>query len=265
MVFFSQIWEALSTPEYITTLLKGFRTTLIIAVGASVLGLVLGIIVAVVKIAALKNKKKMAVPVFICNLYVSVIRGTPVALQLFIMAFAILAIRGFPLEITAILTFGINSGAYVAESLRGGIQSVDAGQEEAARSLGLNGLQSMRYIIIPQAIKNVIPAIGNELIALLKETSIVSMVGVVDLTYAAQIIGAGNKMATYLAPMVVAAIFYLAVVYLLIFAIRAIEKKMKESEQHVDERKAEKCRMRMEKRLAAIDERYEKNCLQRVK
>ena len=131
--------------------------------------------------------------------------------------------------------------------------------------MGLNGLQSMRYIIIPQAIKNVIPAIGNELIALLKETSIVSMVGVVDLTYAAQIIGAGNKMATYLAPMVVAAVFYLAVVYLLIFAIRAIEKKMKESEQHVDERKAEKCRMRMEKRLAAIDERYEKNCLQRVK
>lgn len=260
MLFFQQLWEVISTSKYILLILQGFRTTLIIAVGASVLGLVLGIIVAVVKIAAQKNKKGMAIPLFICNLYVSVIRGTPVALQLFIMAFAIFAIRGFPLELTAVLTFGINSGAYVAESLRGGIQSVDAGQEEAARSLGLSGMQSMMSIIIPQAIKNVIPAIGNELIALLKETSIVSMVGIIDLTFAAKIIGAGNEMATYLAPMVVVALFYLAVVYLLIFGIRAIERKMKQSEQHIDERKAEKCRIRMEKRLKAIDENYEKIC-----
>ncbi len=257
-MFFQQIWEAVSTPKYITLILEGFRTTLIIAVGASVLGLVLGIIVSVVKIAAQKNKKKMAVPLFICNLYVSVIRGTPVALQLFIMAYAIFAIRGFPLELTAILTFGINSGAYVAESLRGGIQSVDSGQDEAARSLGLSGGQSMRYIIIPQAVKNVIPAIGNELIALLKETSIVSMVGIIDLTFSAKIIGAGNEMATYLAPMVVVALFYLAVVYILIFVVRAIEKKMKQSEQHVDEKKAERCRRRMEKRLQSIDENYKK-------
>lgn len=180
------------------------------------------------------------------------------ALQLFIMAFAILAIRGFPLELTAILTFGINSGAYVAESLRGGIQSVDAGQTEAARSLGLGEGQAMLHIVIPQAIKNVIPAIGNELIALLKETSIVSMVGIIDLTFSARIIGSGSEMATYLAPMIVAALFYLAVVYLLVLIIRIIEKKFKQSEQHIDEKKMEKCRLRMEKRLRAIDARYEK-------
>ena len=245
--------------------MEGFKTTLIIAVGASVLGLVLGTLVSVVKIAAQRNRRSvlLRIPEFICNLYVSVIRGTPVALQLFIMAFAILAIRGFPLELTAILTFGINSGAYVAESLRAGIQSVDLGQTEAARSLGLSEAQSMFSIVIPQAIKNVIPAIGNELIALLKETSIVSMVGIVDLTNAAKIIGAGNEMATYLAPMVVAAIFYLAVVYLLIFAVRAIERKMKQSEQHIDEKKAEKCRVRMEKRMKAIEANYQKEQLRR--
>lgn len=260
MVFFRQLWEAVSTGKYIKLFLEGFGTTLIIAVGASVLGLLLGTVVSVVKIAAQKNRRNrwLRVPEFICNLYVSVIRGTPVALQLFIMAFAILAIRGFPLELTAILTFGINSGAYVAESLRAGIQSVDAGQTEAARSLGLSEAQSMLSIVIPQAIKNVIPAIGNELIALLKETSIVSMVGIVDLTNAAKIIGAGNEMATYLAPMVVAALFYLAVVYLLIFGIRAIERKLRQSEQHIDDKKAEKCRQRMVRRLAAIDAAFEK-------
>lgn len=258
-MLFKQIWEVFSTSKYITLLLEGFRTTLIIAVGASVLGLVLGTIVAVVKIAAQKGGRGMIVPNIICDIYLTIIRGTPVALQLFIMAFAILAIRGFPLELTAVLTFGINSGAYVAESLRGGIQSVDAGQTEAARSLGLGEGQAMLHIVIPQAIKNVIPAIGNELIALLKETSIVSMVGIIDLTFGAKIIGAGNEMATYLAPMIVAALFYLAVVYLLVFIIRIIEKKFKQSEQHVDEKKMEKCRCRTEKRLRAIDARYEKS------
>ena len=257
-MLFQQIWEVFSTSEYITLVLEGFRTTLIIAVGASLLGLVLGTIVAVVKIAAQKGGRGMIIPNIICDVYLTIIRGTPVALQLFIMASAILAIRGFPLELTAILTFGINSGAYVAESLRGGIQSVDAGQTEAARSLGLGEGQAMLHIVIPQAIKNVIPAIGNELIALLKETSIVSMVGIIDLTFSARIIGSGSEMATYLAPMIVAALFYLAVVYLLVLIIRIIEKKFKQSEQHIDEKKMEKCRLRMEKRLRAIDARYEK-------
>ena len=116
-MFFDLIWEIISSPKYMSTILEGFSMTVIIACGAAVLGLVLGIIVAVVKIAAKKNKKLKVFEV-ICDLYVSIIRGTPVALQLFILAFGILTIRGFPLEITAIIAFGINSGAYVAESLR---------------------------------------------------------------------------------------------------------------------------------------------------
>ena len=178
-----------------------------------------------------KNKKALCVPNAICNIYVTIIRGTPVALQLFIMVFAIFAIRGFPLEITAILTFGINSGAYVSENIRAGILSIDKGQTEAGLSLGLTGGQTMRLIVMPQAIKNVIPTIGNELIALLKETSIVSMVGLIDLTYAARIIGAGDKMANYLVPMLVAAAFYLIFVYAIAFIIKLLEKRMRRGER----------------------------------
>ena len=149
------------------------------------------------------------------------------ALQLFIMAYAIFAIRGFPKEITAIIAFGINSGAYVSENIRAGILSVDIGQTEAGRALGLNGRTTMIKIVIPQAIKNVIPAIGNELIALIKETSIVSMIGMYDLTQAAKVIGAGNNMASYIVPMSVAACFYLAIVYLLTFVIKKIEGRLR--------------------------------------
>lgn len=255
MEFFKNIWEVFSTQEYMQIIWKGLGTTLLVSCCAALLGLLLGTIVAVVKIAATRSKK-LRIPNMICNLYIGIVRGTPVALQLFIMAFAIFAIRGFPLEITAILTFGINSGAYVAENLRAGILSVDAGQTEAGRSLGLNGAMTMRHIVIPQAIKNVIPAIGNELIALIKETSIVSMVGLIDLTFAAKIIGAGDKMADYLVPMLVVALFYLAIVYALTFVLRRIERKLRESEQHIDEAKAEKVRVRVSKKMDKIRNAY---------
>ena len=129
------------------------------------------------------------------------------------------------------ITFGLNSGAYVAENIRAGILSVDVGQTEAGRALGLSSKTTMLKIVIPQAIKNVIPAIGNELIALIKETSIVSMVGLVDLTAAAKIIGAGDKMANYLVPMLVTALFYLAIVYALTFAIKYIEKRLRRGDR----------------------------------
>lgn len=230
MNFFKDMFTIFSNESYMQIFWKGLGTTLSVALGASIIGLVLGLIVAVVKIASAKNKKIKFLEI-LCDIYVGVIRGTPVALQLFIMAFVIFAIRGFPLEVTAIITFGINSGAYVAESLRAGIQSVDYGQTEAGRSLGLSGAQVYQSVVIPQAIKNVIPTIGNELIALLKETSIVSMVGLIDLTFAAKIVGAGDKMADYFVPMMVAAIFYLVIVYALTFVIKAIERRMRKSER----------------------------------
>ena len=194
MDFIKNIGVLITNEKYMGMLFEGLGTTLLISVFAALLGLIIGTVVAMVGIAA--DSPVMKLPKLICKLYVTIIRGTPMALQLFIMAYTIFAIRGFPKEIIAIIAFGINSGAYVSENIRAGILSVDIGQTEAGRALGLNGKTTMMKIVIPQAIKNVIPAIGNELIALIKETSIVSMIGMYDLTQAAKVIGAGNNMAS---------------------------------------------------------------------
>ncbi len=225
MNFISKVIELFTTERYMESVWRGLETTLIISVLAAILGLLLGTLVAFISIA--KPSRWMTVPKAICKLYITIIRGTPMALQLFIMFYVIFTFRGFPELITATLAFGINSGAYVAENIRAGILSVDIGQTEAGRALGLSSRVTMLKIVIPQAIKNVIPAIGNELIALIKETSIVSMIGMYDLTMAAKIIGSGNNMASYIVPMAVVALFYLAIVYLLTFAIKMIERRLR--------------------------------------
>ncbi len=229
MDFINKIIELFTTQKYMDSIWQGLQTTLVISVLAALLGLILGIIVAMVTIA--KDTKWTKIPKLICKIYITIIRGTPMALQLFIMAYVIFAIRGFPQVITATIAFGLNSGAYVAENIRAGILSVDIGQTEAGRALGLTSRITMQKIVIPQAIKNVIPAIGNELIALIKETSIVSMIGMYDLTMAAKIIGSGNNMASYIVPMTVVALFYLAIVYLLTFGIKLIEKRLRASDK----------------------------------
>ena len=215
MNFIEGIIELFSTSKYMASMMEGLKMTLIISFFAAILGLLLGILVALVSIS--KGNKWMKIPQAICKLYVTVVRGTPMALQLFIMFYVIFTFRGFPEVVTAVIAFGFNSGAYVAENIRAGILSVDIGQTEAGRALGLSSATTMFRIVIPQAIKNVIPTIGNELIALIKETSIVSMIGMYDLTMAAKIVGSGNNMASYIVPMSVAALFYLAIVYLLTF------------------------------------------------
>ncbi len=225
MDFLSKIIELFATEKYMDSIWEGLKLTLTISILAALLGLVLGVIVALVGMA--KDSWAMKLPKLLCKIYITIIRGTPMALQLFIMAYVIFAIRGFPLVVTATIAFGVNSGAYVAENIRAGILSVDIGQTEAGRALGLTGATTMAKIVIPQAIKNVIPAIGNELIALIKETSIVSMIGMYDLTMAAKIIGSGNNMASYIVPMTVVALFYLAIVYLLTFGIKLIEKRLR--------------------------------------
>ena len=229
--FFETFGKIFSSKEYMGMLFEGLWCTLLISFGATLVGIVLGTLVAIVKIVPSK-KTVMKVLNFICDVYTTVFRGTPMALQLFIMAFVIFAIRGFPMEIVAILAFGINSGAYVSESIRAGILSVDIGQTEAGRALGLPYSKTMWKIVIPQAIKNVIPAIGNEIIALIKETSIVSMVGgLYDLTLVAKILGGGDKLANFLVPMTVVALFYLAIVYSLTFVIKLIERRLRASDK----------------------------------
>ena len=166
--------------------LTGIKNTIIIAFFATLIGIIIGLFVAVIRYSA-KNNKKFFIVDKICSLYVAVIMGTPVVVQLLIMYYTIFSNLDNSVLI-AIMTFGINSGAYVAEIARAGIESIDKGQMEAGLSLGLNSNKTMFLIIMPQAIKNILPALGNEFIALLKETSVVGFVPVIDLTNAGNII-----------------------------------------------------------------------------
>ena len=225
--------KILSNKEMVAYIFEGMWHTVVVTIVAALIGLVLGVIVALVKIAAEQNKW-MKIPAAICNVYTTVIRGTPVALQLFIMVFAVFAIRGFK-PYAAILTFGFNSGAYVSENIRAGINSVDRGQLEAGRALGLTWLQTMVRIIIPQAIKNIIPAIGNEMIALLKETSIISWVGATpgtltfDLNAAASTIYA--TIPNYIASGLIVGCCYLVVVYLMVILVKVVERRLRQSDK----------------------------------
>ena len=234
MKLINDIIEIITTKELRGYLFEGFFNTLIVTVCAAAIGLVLGVIIAVIKVFA-KENKYLKIPGIICDVYTTVIRGTPVALQLFLMVFAILAIPGF--KVTAvIITFGLNSSAYVSENIRAGIMSVDKGQMEAGRSLGLTRLKTMLKIIFPQAIKNVIPSIGNELIALVKETSIVSLVGstvgtlTFDLNQATQTIN--KEISNYLAPAILAGVLYLIIVYGITLLIKLFERRMALSDRH---------------------------------
>ena len=227
------IIKILSNGELVGYIFKGMGSTLLVTICAALIGLVLGFAVAIVKIAA-ENNKHMKIPAFICNIYTTVIRGTPVALQLFVLVFAVFAIPGFK-PYAAIITFGINSGAYVSENIRAGIMSVDKGQLEAGRALGLTWFQTMMKIILPQAIKNIIPAIGNEMIALLKETSIISWVGATpgtltfDLNAAASTIY--HVIPNYIASGILVGCCYLVIVYVMVYVVKYLERRLRQSDK----------------------------------
>lgn len=226
--FFGKLIELFTTPEYIDSLLHGFLLTLEISFFAIIVALILGTLIALIETA--KPSPLLVVPKFICRVYTTVIRGTPMALQLFIMFFVIFAIRDFPELVTAVLAFGLNSAAYSSEIIRGGILSVDKGQTEAGLALGLSPKTVFWKIVAPQAVKNIIPALGNEIITVFKETAIVSMIGMYDLNMAAKDIGSGQNMASYVVPMFTAALFYLFVVYLITFLARRLEKKLRKAD-----------------------------------
>lgn len=228
--FFDNVVKIFTEKSYISSIADGLETTITVSLGAALLGLIIGTLVTFVKILPEAGWKTKVAKV-ICNIYVTIIRGTPVALQLFIAAFVIFNFRGFPPVVTAIFAFGVNSGAYVSENFRAGICSVDKGQSEAGRALGLSFKTTLLKIVFPQAVKNVIPAIGNELIALVKETSIVSMIGMFDLTMAAKVIGSGQNLASYFAPMAVVAVFYLAIVYLITLVIKLLERRLSKNDR----------------------------------
>lgn len=216
-----KLYETFIVTNYYTTMLDGLKNTVIITLGALLIGVVIGTLIAVVKYFA-EEKTAWKPLAALCDLYVTVIRGVPVVVLLLVFYFIILtSANGI---MVAILTFGINSGAYMAELVRGGINSVDAGQAEASRSLGLSRLQTMRKVILPQAIRYILPAIGNELIALLKETSVAGYVAVVDLTRAGNLVR--NNTYDAVNPLLTVAVTYLILVVGLSRILKRFENRM---------------------------------------
>ncbi|MGI6017386.1 MAG: amino acid ABC transporter permease [Marvinbryantia sp.] len=209
-------------------LVDGLKATMTITVFAVMIGILLGFIVAVVRSTNEKTGKLKLLNV-ICKVYLTVIRGTPVVVQLLIIYFVIFGSVNIDQILVAILAFGFNSGAYVAEIIRSGIMSIDNGQFEAGRSLGFNYPQTMIYIILPQALKNVLPALANEFIVLLKETSVAGYIGLVDLTKAGTII----QSRTYepFLPLVAVALIYLALVMLFTKLVSLLERRLRNSER----------------------------------
>ena len=209
-------------------LLDGFITTMLISFCSAVLGILIGFLVAVVR-SICDQTGRLKLLNLLCKIYLTVIRGTPVVVQLLIIYFVIFGPFDVDKVFVAIIAFGVNSGAYVAEIVRSGINAVDPGQMEAGRSLGLSYPQTMRLIILPQAIKNVLPALGNEFISLLKETSVCGYIALQDITKGGDII----RSQTYDAflPLTAVALIYLAVVMLFTWLLGKLERRLKKNER----------------------------------
>ena len=217
-------------------LLNGLGVTIQITLISIVLGLIIGVVIATIRSTydltkdEMRGCKKSVMKILnaFARVYLPVIRGTPVVIQLLIIFFVIFASSTNGV-MSAVIAFGINSGAYVAEIIRGGIMSIDKGQMEAGRSLGFNYIETMRYIIIPQALKNVLPSLANEFIALLKETSVAGYVAVVDLTRAGNIIR-GKTFSAFM-PLFAVALIYLAMVMILTYFVGVLERRLRNSER----------------------------------
>ena len=212
----------------------GLKITFIVTLGALVIGIIIGLIIAIIRTShdSIVNKKPpIILRIFngICKLYLTVIRGTPMMVQLLIMGFVVMVPKTETARIVCgIVTLGINSGAYVAEIARSGLMSVNAGQTEAGRSLGFNYIQTMWYIVIPQAIKNILPALGNEMITLLKDTSLVSVIALRDVTKQAQNIISKTYQAYV--PYISLALIYLVIVIILTILLGILERRLRKSD-----------------------------------
>ena len=205
----------------------GLGVTLQVTFFAVLIGIALGFLVAVIRSTCDKTGK-LKILDFICRIYLTVIRGTPVVVQLLIIYFVIFGSSDISKGIVAVMAFGLNSGAYVAEIFRSGIMSVDNGQFEAGRSLGFNYVQTMVYIVMPQAFKNVLPALGNEFIVLLKETSVSGYIALQDLTKGGDII----RSRTYDAfmPLIAVALIYLVMVMIFTKLVNMLERRLRNSD-----------------------------------
>ncbi len=217
-----QINNALIVDNRYKYILTGIGNTLIMAFFAVIIGLILGLIIALVR-NNYDNNKKMPILNFLCKTYVAIIRGTPVLLQLMIIYYVIFASVNINVVLVGIIAFGLNSAAYVSEIIRAGLDSIDKGQMDGGRALGLNYHETMRYIILPQALKNIMPALGNEFITLLKETSVAGYIGIIELTKAGDIIA--SRTYNYFFPLILTALIYLVLTLGLSKIVRKFEKR----------------------------------------
>lgn len=231
--FFYKFYQAFILKDRWVQYVRGVGTTLLVTAIALALGVVLGSVVALVRVAHDQQRSGRRNPVLgffnaICQVYTTIIRGTPMMVQLLIMGFVIFS-KSREFTLVGTLTLGINSGAYVAEIFRGGLMSVDPGQNEAGRSLGLNYLDTMRFIVVPQAFKNVLPALGNEFITLFKDTALINIIGGKELVYAAKAVGSKTYDVMY--PYIGIAVIYLAMVMLLTWLQGKLERRLRQSDR----------------------------------
>ena len=210
--------------------LTGLQNTMFIAVMGLLIGIVIGTLIASIRVMPKYKAYVRAMDKF-CSFYVGLFRGTPMVVQLLVFYYVMLPLMGIKMSsvVVAITVFGLNSGAYISEIMRAGILSVDPGQMEGARSVGLSYASAMTKIVIPQAIKNILPTLGNEFIALIKETSVVSFVGAKDLYLAFQSIGSGTY--EYMVPYLAMAIIYIVIVCLITFGIKIMERSLRKGDR----------------------------------
>ncbi|HEX2945852.1 MAG TPA: amino acid ABC transporter permease [Clostridia bacterium] len=223
-------WEVFYANDGYVKVATGLRNTLVIAVIGLAIGILIGTIIASIEVLP-KYKRLPRLLDSICHFYVGLFRGSPVVVQLLVTYYVILPLLGIkmpPLNV-CILVFGMNSGAYVSEIMRGGILSVDPGQMEAGRAVGLSYSVTMLKIVVPQAVKNILPTLGNELIALVKETSVVSFVGTADLYVAFNYIGTNNY--EFMVPYIVMGLIYIVLVMIIAMLVKTMERSLRKSDR----------------------------------
>ncbi len=230
----NKLWYALfykGSGDGYMRVVTGLKNTVIIAVAGLLIGIVIGTLIAVVRVVPKTNKLLVWLEK-IASVYVAFFRGTPMVAQLLLGYYVLLPLLGIKLSSLAVcvLIFGLNSGAYVSEIMRSGLLSVDIGQTEAGRALGLSFSQTMMRIVVPQAVKNILPTLGNEFITLIKETSIVSFVGAVDLYSAFNYIGSANY--EYMVPYLAMALIYIVLVLGISAMIKVMERRLRAGDKH---------------------------------
>ncbi|MBQ7961626.1 MAG: amino acid ABC transporter permease [Clostridia bacterium] len=227
----SQFLEQLIDKGAYVSVLGGLKNTMIIAVAGLVIGIFIGTVIATVRVFPKYNLIPRLLDKF-CSFYVALFRGTPIVVQLLVFYYVVLPLLGFNRVdsiVVAIIVFGMNSGAYISEIMRGGILSVDPGQMEGGRSVGLGYGTTMMKVVIPQAVKNILPTLGNEFIALVKETSVVSFVGATDLYKAFRSIGSATY--EYMIPYITMALIYIVVVMAISLLIKLMERRLRKSDR----------------------------------